>query len=73
VSDTPLADAIAKLEAPPTDNAELGVVASDAGGVGVAGHVTAHVGKGWSVNASGSWQHKSGWRLESIVRWTKGK
>lgn len=73
MSDTPIRDAIKKLETDPiTKTAEFGVVASDAGGVGAAAAVSTTLGKGWSVNAQGQWQHKTGWQLGAVVRW-KGK
>lgn len=72
MSDTPIRDALKKLEHDPLDTAELGVVASREGGVGVAGGVSKGLGKGWSLNAQGQWVHKTGWSLAAVARW-KGR
>jgi hypothetical protein len=71
-SETPLADALAKPISESPLHAELGVVATR-DGVGVAAGISGPLGKGVSVDAQASWQQKSGWRMEAIVRWTKGK
>jgi hypothetical protein len=71
-SSTPIRDALAKPIAESPLHAELGVVANR-DGVGVAGAISGPIGKGVSLDAQASWQQKSGWRMEAIVRWTKGK
>jgi hypothetical protein len=70
---TPLRDALKKLETDPTQSAELGVVAYDRGGAGLAGSVSTTLGKGWSLNAEGKWQHRTGWTVAAVARWTKGR
>jgi len=73
-SQTPIADALQNLTlAPVTDSAEIGAVAADAGGIGVVARVSTTLGKGWSLTAQGQWQHKTGWSVATVARWTKGK
>lgn len=73
-SETPIADALAQLQVSPiTDSAEIGAVAADAGGIGVVARVSTTLGKGWSLTAQGQWQHKTGWSVATVARWTKGK
>lgn len=73
-SSSPLKDALQRLESEPiTDGAQLGVVADRVGGAGVVGAVSTTLGKGWSLNAKGQWQHKTGWSVAAVARWTKGQ
>jgi hypothetical protein len=69
VSDSPLKDALAKIEDLPANEAEIGVVASRDGGVGAFGQVSTTLGKGWSVGARGEIVHRTGWKLAAIARW----
>lgn len=72
MSDTPFRDALTNLEKLPTRQAEVGVVASDRDGVGVAGSYRKPITDTTEVAAEGSWYQKAGWKIAALFRW-KGK
>jgi hypothetical protein len=72
LSDTPLRDAVKKLDTLPSQQAEIGAVATQGGDLGVQGSVRARVGKGWSVGAAGQWMKDTGWAVAATFGW-KGK
>jgi hypothetical protein len=70
LSERPLQDAIDKLSDLPTQQAEIGAVATQGGDVGVQGSVRTRVGKGWSAGAAGEWMRKTGWSVAAKLGWT---
>jgi hypothetical protein len=74
VSDqTPLRDAIAKIDTLPENEVTIGVV-SENGDVGAQVEGQKDIGKpgGWTVAASAQWLKKTGYKAAALVRW-RGK
>jgi hypothetical protein len=72
VTNTPIKDAIDKLDTLPAKEAEIGAVATKGGDLGVKGHVSVPIGKGWSFGAAGEWMRETGYSVAAVFGW-KGK
>jgi hypothetical protein len=73
MSDTPIRDAVAKLDSLPVDQVQIGAVA-DQTDIGAAVEGRLDVGKpgGWSFAASASWWKTKGYQAAAFLRW-KGR
>jgi hypothetical protein len=73
-TDTPLKDAIAKMDAFPENEVTIGGVYEQGGDAGGMIEGQKDIGKpgGWSMAAAAQWMKKAGWRATGVLKW-KGK
>lgn len=64
-------DAIRDVENLPTNEAEIGVVAT-ADDVGVQGRVSKTFGEAWRAGATGQWFRDKGWQVAAFLGWRGG-
>jgi hypothetical protein len=72
-NETPLRDAIAKIDKLPENEVNIGVIAEN-GDVGGSIEGQKDIGKpgGWTVAASAKWLKKAGYSAAALLKW-KGK
>ena len=70
-NDTPLRDAIAKVEALPEDELTIGVVHEHGGDTGAVIEAQRDIGQpgGWSFGASARWMRKAGYQAAAALKW----
>lgn len=68
-SDESLRSELSKLEEIPKSHGEVGVAATP-GDIGVEGSVSKPIGKGWEVEAQGSWYLKAKAKVAALLTWT---
>lgn len=69
MSDTPIADALAKIDALPREQAELSVTKTSTDAIAVEGDVSVATGKGTSLGAWGKWATDGAWAVAARFRW----
>jgi hypothetical protein len=71
MSDSPIKDAIDKLDTLPRSQGEIGAVVRE-GDFGAAGQIGIATGKGTYLAAAGEWMRVTGWSIAAKFGW-KGK